>query len=95
MLSNLPSSKAGMATAAIITTPPIEGTPFFCTPYGSISASRALSMCELRFMYLMKRLPNHSDMSNDKIRAIRDLKETYSHNLAPGMLSCSKKSEIE
>ena len=47
----------------------------FLTPNGSMLASRCVSVICLRFRNLMNFSPNHAEMTNDKIKAKRALKE--------------------
>ena len=56
-------------------TPPIEGTPIFLTPKGSILASRCVSVICLLFKYLMNFSPNHAEMISERIRASNARKE--------------------
>ena len=70
--------------------PPIEGTPFFSVPKGSIDASRAVSVMRLRFMYLMKRSPNHAEMSRERMRVSNERNEMYDQICAPGISYCSR-----
>ncbi len=46
-------------------TPPIDGTPIFFTPNGSMLASRAVSVICLRFRYLINFSPNHAEITSD------------------------------
>ena len=50
-------------------TPPIDGTPIFFTPNGSMLASRAVSVICLRLRYLMNFSPNHAEITSDNISA--------------------------
>ena len=57
--------------------PPIEGTPFFSTPNGSMETSRAVSEMLRRFIHLMKYSPNHAEIISDKMSANSERKEIY------------------
>ena len=64
-----------MRMATIMMMPPIEGTPFFSTPKGSILISRAVSPMLRRFIVLMKYSPNTIEMTKASINASRERKE--------------------
>ena len=53
-------------------TPPMDGTPFFSTPKGSMLASRCVSVICFRFNSFMKYSPKMADINNAKITAISD-----------------------
>ena len=59
----------------MIIIPPIDGTPIFLTPKGSIEASRWVSVICFRFKNLMNLSPNHAEIINEKISANKALKE--------------------
>ena len=56
-LLSLPINRHGISMAAIITTPPIVGTPFFATLNGSIFSSRCVSEMFLRLSNWINQLP--------------------------------------
>ena len=75
MFLSRPKSSTGMTMAAMMMTPPMEGTPILLTPKGSMEASRCFSViCFLR-RYLMNRSPNQAEMTSEKMRASKALKE--------------------
>ncbi|CCY16683.1 unknown [Prevotella sp. CAG:755] len=55
--------------------PPIEGTFSFCTPNGSILASRCTSLTLCRFIHRIKYWPNQADTINASIKASRERNE--------------------
>ncbi len=55
--------------------PPIVGTPFFCTPKGSMLLSRSVSEMLRRFMNRMKWAPNHAERRSEMTSVSRALKE--------------------
>ena len=59
-----------MRMATMMMRPPIEGTPTFCTPKGSIFASRCVSVICFRFSRWMKRSPQMLEMSSARMTAI-------------------------
>ena len=56
----------------MIITPPIDGTPTFLSPKGSIEASRCVSLICLRRRYLMNFSPNHAEMTSDSTSAMSE-----------------------
>ena len=90
MLRIRPSSSTGMRMATMIIMPPIVGTPFFSTPNGSMLASRCTSEMLRRFMYFMKRSPNHAEITKDSMSVSSDLNEMYAQMCEPGMSYWSK-----
>ena len=86
-----PSSNTGTKILTAMMMPPIVGTPIFFSPNGSMLRSRAVSEILCRFMYLMKRSPNHAEISSERISVSNERNEMYIHMREPGMSYCSKK----
>ena len=59
----------------MIMMPPMEGTFIFCTPKGSMLASRCTSLMLCRFIHLMKYSPNHAEITSANISASSERKE--------------------
>ena len=79
MLRILPRSSTGTSIAAMIITPPIDGTPTLFTPNGSMEASRWVSLiCFLR-RYLMNFSPNQADIISERISARSARNDMYPH----------------
>ena len=74
-----PSSSTGSSMAAMMMMPPIEGTPIFFTPNGSILASRCTSVICLLFKYFMNFSPNQAEMASERIRASNARNEMSPH----------------
>ena len=75
MLRRRPSSNTGMRIETMMMMPPIEGTPIFFTPNGSIEASRCVSVICLLLRYLMNFSPNQAEITSDRMSANSDLNE--------------------
>ena len=69
MLRMRPSSSTGTRMATMMMMPPIDGTPIFFTPKGSILASRWVSVICLLFRYLINFSPNHADITSARMSA--------------------------
>ena len=54
-----------MTVATMIMMPPMVGTPFFSTPYGSILASRCSSLRLRAFIHLMNHSPNQAEIMRE------------------------------
>ena len=74
--------------------PPIEGTPIFCTPKGSMLASRCVSVICLLFKNLINFSPIHAEIISDRISANNERNEMYPHICDPEIPYCSKKRKI-
>ena len=70
--------------------PPIDGTPIFFTPNGSMLASRCVSVICLVLRYLINFSPNQVEMTSDRMSASSARKEMYPHMPEPLMPNCSK-----
>ena len=75
MLRRRPSRRQGTRMATRMMMPPMEGTLSFCTPKGSMEASRWVSLMRCRFIHLMKYSPNQAEMTSARMRARRERKE--------------------
>ena len=75
--------------ATMMITPPMEGTPIFCTPKGSMEASRCVSVICLLFRYFMNFSPNHAEITKERMSANKARKEMYPHILDPEIPYCS------
>lgn len=64
-----------MRMETMMMTPPIDGTPIFLTPNGSILASRCVSVICLLFKNLMNFSPNQAEIMSDRMRANSARKE--------------------
>jgi hypothetical protein len=91
MLRKRPSNSTGTRIARMMMTLPIEGTPIFLTPNGSMLASRCVSVICLLLRYLMNFSPNHAEITSERIRASSERNEMYPHMWAPLMPYCSRK----
>ena len=90
MFLKRPSSSTGIRMATMRMIPPIDGTPIFFTPNGSMEASRCVSVICLLLRYLMNRSPNHVEMTSERMSASNARKEMYPHMPDPLMPNCSK-----
>ena len=72
-----------MRMAAMMMTPPMEGTPTFFSPKGSIDLSLAVSVICFLFRNLMKCSPNHDEITKASISANMARKEIYPHKCEP------------
>ena len=70
--------------------PPMEGTPTFCTPKGSMLASRCSSLMRWRFIHLIKYSPNQAEMTRASMRASNERNDMYDHMPEPGTPYCSR-----
>ena len=62
MLRRRPRSRQGTRVATMMMMPPIVGTPFFSTPYGSMLASRCASLALCLRIQRTKYSPNHMEI---------------------------------
>jgi len=76
--------------ATMMMTPPMDGTPFFSTPKGSMLASRCVSVICFLFKSLIKYSPKMAEISKANITAISDRNDTYPMIRAPDTSHCSK-----
>ena len=76
--------------ATMMMMPPIDGTLIFCTPNGSILASRCVSLMFRRFIHLMKYSPNQAEITKARISANSERNEMYDHIPVPGRPNCSR-----
>ena len=75
MLRIRPNRSTGTSMLTMMMMPPIEGTPFFFSPNGSMLGSLSVSKIFFRFIHLMNFSPNHAEISSDRIRASMARKE--------------------